>query len=74
MAAHQEGANQTCVKPNIPTHSAILHKVKNIVRKLLLSAVSRSRSSRSCSARWQRACARANAGQPSPEIPSGCRE
>ena len=50
---HREGGEQrdaTCVKPNTPTQIAILHRVKNMVRKLLLSDVSRSRSSRSCGA------------------------
>jgi hypothetical protein len=50
---HREGGEQrdsTCVKPNIPTQIAILNRVKNKVRKLLLSDVSRSRSSRSCGA------------------------
>ncbi len=50
---HREGGEQrdsTCVKPNTPTQIAILHRVKNMVRKLLLSVVSRIRSSRSFSA------------------------
>ena len=59
----------TCVKPNTPTQSAILHRVKNMVRKLLLSAVSRSRSSRSCSLRWPSDVRAEAQGNTHPEVP-----